>query len=373
MSAAAASAPKFAEVPARVLAAELDLTTAADRVCAKLGMAGVDGISVSRFRRAGGAALRGLQSRLARQAYLPLPLRVAEVEKKKSQGVLKRRLLLVPTVSDRIAQTAAALWLGVRWNPGLDAASFAYRPGLGVANALRVLAELRERGYRWILDADIRSFFDSISHDILVDKLRQSLGETSPMLVWLRAWITAAVWDGADVRRLCRGVPQGSPLSPLLANFYLDSFDRQLRSAGIHLIRYADDFLVAARTPFELADHRSIVEEGLASLRLSLAPEKTRTVNFEQGFRFLGAEICGDSILLPFEKKKTPLRQVYLAPVMPPALLRAFRAGHMAASMPFFWSTPPPVLPRPARRDPLACLRGPSAQATLDRLRRKSL
>ena len=135
----------FGEVPARVLAAQLDLSSAAARVTQNLGMAGEDGISVNRFRRVAAPCLRHLQSRLARLEYRPSPLRVVEIEKKKSGGSQKRRLLLVPTVIDRIAQTAAANWLGTRWNPGFDDASFAYRAGMGVHDALRSLAALRDR------------------------------------------------------------------------------------------------------------------------------------------------------------------------------------------------------------------------------------
>lgn len=315
----------FAEVPAHVLAAELNLAAAWERVQAKAGMAGADGISVGRFARGAKAFLKQLQSRLASGAYRALPLRVAEVPKKSGA----RRLLLVPAVVDRIAQSAVAQWLSARWNPDFDPSSFAYRPGLGVADALRALAELRAAGHRWVLDADIRSFFDSIDHDLLTAKLARWLGEKSPLYGWLEQWIRAAVWDGAEVTRLGRGVPQGSPLSPVLANYYLDGFDRALRRAGVAFVRYADDFLVLARTPFELAGHRARVEQALAALRLELSQEKTRVVTFEAGFHFLGAEIQREAILLPFEKPKQPKKALWVAPPMPPALLRAWCAGHL--------------------------------------------
>ena len=89
------------------------------------------------------------------------------------------------------------------------------------------------------------------------------------MLGWLRVWLAAAVWDGEQLACVTCGVPQGSPLSPLLANFYLHEFDVRLRSAKINLVRYADDFLVLARTPFELDEHRKAVEQVLGDLRLS--------------------------------------------------------------------------------------------------------
>ena len=327
------STKAFAEVPARVLAAELDLAGAWERVQSKAGMAGSDGVSVARFARGAKAFLRELENRLAANSYRTLPLRVAEVPKKSGA----RRLLLVPAVRDRVVQSAAAQWLSARWNPAFDPASYAYRPGLGVADALRALAERRAAGFHWVLDADIRSFFDSVDHDLLTAKLARWLGRQSPYYGWLEQWIRAAVWDGTELSRLGRGVPQGSPLSPVLANYYLDAFDRRLRRAGVPLIRYADDFLVLARTPFELAEYRRTVENALAELELELSPEKTRTVTFEPGFRFLGAEIQGEAILLPFEKPKQPKKALWVAPPMPPALLRAFCEGHLTPQRRFEW------------------------------------
>lgn len=183
----------------------------------------------------------------------------------------------------------------------------------------------------WVLDADIRAFFDSIDHGALLARLEDWLGTDSPMLRWLVAWTRAGVWDGESVWQLERGVPQGSPLSPLLANYYLDVFDARMRAAKLEFVRYADDFLVLARSPFEIADARSAVESALSEWKLDLSDEKTRITSFAAGFRFLGAEIRGDQILLPFAKKKTPKTPVWVAPVIPSQILRAWRAGHLVA------------------------------------------
>ena len=369
-------AEKMGEAPAPILAAQLDYSAAWDRVLAKAGMPGVDGVSVQRFARSAPVFLRALQGRLAGGKYLSLPLRLAELEKK-TGGAL--RLLLVPTVVDRIAQSALAAWLGSRWNGSFDPSSFAYRPGLGVHDALRRLAELRDQGFRWVLDADIRSFFDSIPHSLLFEKLEHWLGADSPMLAWLRGWVAASVWDGERLTQVACGVPQGSPLSPILANFYLHEFDVRLRASKIHFVRYADDFLVLARTPFELDEARKVVEGSLAELQFALSGEKTRTTSFEKCFRFLGAEIQHDSILLPFGKIKAPKRPYFVAPVMPAALLRAFRAGHLRAAGPLRWTGLRHVQPDAApkekskpRRPILALLSGAGPVSSLNSLRRTS-
>jgi hypothetical protein len=134
-----------------------------------------------------------------------------------------------------------------------------------------------------------------------------------------------------------------------------------LRAAGIQFLRYADDFLVLARTPFELSEHREVVQRTLAELHLSLSDEKTRTTTFEQCFRFLGAEIQDDAILLPFEKKKDPKSPVWVAPAMPPAILTAYRQRRMDAVEAFAWSgeakQPPRAAPAPARDKRLDALR----------------
>ena len=309
--------------PARVLACQLDLAKAWQRVEAKAGMPGVDGVSISQFRRNAAAQLRSLTATLANGNYKPWPLRLAEIEKK-SGG---RRQLMIPTVADRIAQSAVTQWLSGKWNNQMDPASFAYRPGRSVSDAFRAIATLREQGFSWVLDADIRSFFDSIDLKILTARLAKWMGAESPMLTWVKLWLEGPVWDGEVIGKISRGVAQGSPLSPLLANFYLDAFDQAMRSEGIRFVRYADDFVVLARSPFELAEWQAMIERTLGGLNLELNTTKTRTTHFARHFKFLGAEMQGESILLPFEKKKGNEGLIFVAPAMPPSLRRLYRAG----------------------------------------------
>jgi hypothetical protein len=192
---------RFGEVPAPVLAAELDLAGAWERVREKAGMPGADGIPVSRFARAHKALLRALQSRLASDSYRALPLRLAEIPKK--SGV--PRLLLVPAVVDRVAQSATATWLSDRWNAEFDSSSFAYRPGLGVADALRALAALRDRGYRWVLDADIRNFLDTASQCTPVHEVcSKSPGWASTTLIRKPLRLPRPTWMASSSPRFTR-------------------------------------------------------------------------------------------------------------------------------------------------------------------------
>ena len=150
----------IAEVPASVVALQLDLDLAWQRVQAKAGMAGCDGLTTARFGRAAAACLRALSRQLCEGSYQPWPLRVAELPKKDGTT----RLLLIPSVTDRIAQSAVASWIGQRWNPCFHPSSFAYRPGMGVRDAYRALAAHREAGLHWVLDADIERFLDRVPY-----------------------------------------------------------------------------------------------------------------------------------------------------------------------------------------------------------------
>ncbi len=315
----------IAEAPGHVLAGQLDLDRAWERVRAKAGMPGVDGISTGRFGRCAAACLRSLTRQLAEDTYRPWPLRVAELPKKDGSS----RLLLVPAVGDRVLQSAVAQWIGQRWNPCFHPSSFAYRAGRGVRDAYRALAAYRDAGWTWALDADIERFFDSVEYETLLGTLGEWLGQGSPLLGWLRRWVKAAVWDGDDVGRLTRGIPQGSPLSPVLANIHLHAVDEALAAEGIPFVRYADDMVLLARTPFGAQQARAVLEAALAGRGLALRAAKTRIVSFAQGFSFLGAELDSGRVLIPFEKKKTPRKAVFVAPVMPVSLRVAYRRGEL--------------------------------------------
>lgn len=333
------------KLPAAVWAAQLPLREAWYRAESNNGMPGVDGISTRAFARNAGHYIGQLTRQLANGSYIPWPLRLASIPKK--DGNL--RYLMTPSVPDRIVQSAVAQWLAVHWEKRFDDASHGYRPGRGVATALRQLRHYYNDGYRWVLDADIRAFFDSIPHNQLMDAVVEAAPVEAPWLHWLRHWLAGPVWDGERLFALPRGIPQGSPLSPLLANCYLHQFDGELRRAGLALVRYADDFLVAAKTPFELPEIRSTVESTLRAMGLELSVEKTRFTSFEDHFQFLGAEMQGRQIFLPFEKEKSAKSATDVSPVMPPALRREYRQKVRGKSDRIAELFPPYVRPEPVK------------------------
>ncbi|MEQ8585019.1 MAG: CRISPR-associated endonuclease Cas1 [Thalassobaculaceae bacterium] len=252
------------------------LEAAWNRVRANAGAAGGDGVTVERFAMDAADRLMRLGGQLRNGSYSPGPIRRIEIPK--PDGGL--RPLAIPSVADRVAQTAAATALTPILDPEMEESSFAYRAGRSVAQAVTRISALREAGYEWVVDGDIERYFENVPHARLMDLLDRLV--PSPRLLDLIAlWLEASSANGV-------GLPQGSPLSPLLSNLYLDSVDEAIEGRGIRLVRFADDFVLLCRNRPKA---ESAMEKMRALLRdegLRLHPEKTRIVSFDQGFRFLG-------------------------------------------------------------------------------------
>lgn len=279
------------------------LHAAFDRVRANGGGPGGDGQTIRHFARGLDLRLDRLSANLRHGTYRPGPLRHVTIPKK-SGG---RRLLAIPTVTDRVAQTAAATVMQPILEREFEDASFAYRPGRSVQQAIVRVLELGRDGFLHAIDADIERYFDNVPHDPLLRRLAQAVADAR--LVELCAlWLEEAEADGT-------GLPQGSPISPLLANLYLDDVDEAIAAADpdIRLVRYADDFIVLCRSR---AKARSLIERVAAILAahgLILNPEKTRLVSFAEGFRFLGQSI-GASPAEPAEPAAPETDEVPIAP-----------------------------------------------------------
>jgi len=285
-----------------------------ERVRENEGCAGADGVTVERFAARVGREIREILERVEGGRYRPYPLLKIVVEKKPGTG--KTRTLLVPAVRDRVLQTAVARYLSKSFEEEFLECSYGYRPGRSVDRAIARVRKCHELGYLYIVDADIHTFFDLVDHDLLLRRL----GEREPgeaLMDLLRQWVRGQIWDGQQVRPLRRGVPQGSPISPLLANFFLEDFDRELEKSGRKLIRYADDFLVLAKTPAEAEAALALSAATLAELHLELNQEKTRIVDFEHGFEFLGALFQGETIWVPWKHERRRGKILFMARPMP--------------------------------------------------------
>ena len=244
---------------------------------------GVVSASVVRFGSAPDDALSALHERLVSGDYQPGPLAPVTIPKDDGGG----RVLLIGGAGDRVVERAVAVSLGRFIDPLLSPASFAFRPGTGVGDAVRRVVELREEGYDWVARADIDDCFDSIPPRRVLWRLAGMVGDARVLD------LVARFLDPSrrPLRlRSGRGVPQGGALSPLLANVYLDELDQALLLSGFPTVRYADDLCVMARSKGDATEAVEVARKAAERLDLRLGAEDTSVVSFAEGFVFLGEE-----------------------------------------------------------------------------------
>jgi len=249
------------------------------------GCPGHDGISVPVFEKKLLANLATLSNEVCHGFYKPQSLMRIEIPKDNGGT----RSLSIPSVRDRLLQTAVALCITPLFEAEFEECSYAYRAGRSVKQAVQRVEQLRDDGYQWVVDADIESFFDEIDHALLMEKLHSLLVDKG-ILKLIHQWLKSDVADGDTLFQLTKGVPQGSPISPLLSNLYLDQLDEAFLDNDMALVRFADDFLVLCKNKEKAEAALILSNEILDDLRLSLNEEKTRLVDFNAGFRFLGVQ-----------------------------------------------------------------------------------
>jgi RNA-directed DNA polymerase len=254
------------------------------KVRANAGAPGVDTVSTAEFASDERANLYKLWNRMSSGSYFPGPVRAVEIPKDHGAGV---RVLGVPNTTDRIAQTAAAMLLEEKLEPIFHPDSYGYRPGRSAHDALAVA---RKRCWKqdWILDLDIRAFFDSVPHDLLLKAVAHHTDERW-VLLYIERWLKAPMQmpDGTLVARE-KGTPQGSPISPLLANLFMHyAFDRWMgrEFPGCPFERYADDIVAHCDTEEQARGLRAAIASRLGALGLELHPDKTKVVYCKDGQR----------------------------------------------------------------------------------------
>lgn len=262
------------------------------KVAENKGCAGVDGETIELFGARATQNTIVLRDKVADGTYQPRPYLQVAIPKK-SDGY---RFLSIPCVRDRIVQQALLNVLHPSIDSQLSPTSFAYRPQVSYLQAVEAVAQCREQGYEWVLDADIVKYFDNIDREILLQKLRQYL-DRSGILCLIKSWLATGISTKTGLIFPERGIPQGAVISPLLANIYLDKFDRDVTASGdLRLVRYGDDFVVMARTQGEIQQVYGLVDRLLRGLNLELHQKKTQIITFDRGFRFLGHGFLGAAI-----------------------------------------------------------------------------
>ena len=247
------------------------LHAAWEKVAENQGAAGSDGERIGDIARNLHDVLADLARSVVAGHYQPEPLRRVWIARpgKSPRG------LAIPAVRDRILQTSVTLALTPRVENELEDCSFAYRQGRGVRQAAERINYYQRRGYRWVVDADIESFFDNIPHAGLLTRLEALVPEAA-LIELVAQWLTAEIIDQGHCHRPRQGIPQGSPISPLLANLYLDTLDEALLDANHVLVRYADDFVVLAKTRERAEQALELTRDVLERIALRLNPIKTR-------------------------------------------------------------------------------------------------
>jgi len=270
------------------------------------GAAGVDGVTIKAFESELEDNLRILQHALRTKTYQPKPVRRVYIPK--ADGT--QRPLGIPTVGDRVIQAAAKRILEPIYEAKFLPCSFGFRPGRSAHMALEKIREDLKKGYRYVIDADLKSYFDTIPHDKLLREVREEVTDGN-VLRLLESWLTAGVMEGGSYHLNEAGTPQGGVISPLLANIYLHPLDELMTERGHKITRYADDFVVCclSRKGAErvLQGITRFLEQGLG---LKVHPEKTRIVDsYTEAFVFLGHEFKPSGYMTPSEKAKKKFKE----------------------------------------------------------------
>jgi RNA-directed DNA polymerase len=254
-------------------------------VAANGGAPGVDHVTVDEFDDKLEANVGKLVEALRGGTYKPQAIRRTYIPK---PGSNEQRPLGIPTVRDRVVQGAIRHVMEPIFEKEFAPQSYGFRPGKGCKDALRRVDALMKEGYVYIVDADLKSYFDTIPHDRLMNRLRERIAD-GRVLQLTESFLEAGIMEGLKEWEPEMGAPQGAVLSPLLSNIYLNPLDHQMVSWGYEMVRYADDFVILCRSQAEAEQALAKVRQWCEAEGLTLHPTKTRIVDVRtEGFDFLG-------------------------------------------------------------------------------------
>jgi RNA-directed DNA polymerase len=262
------------------------LQTAWERVKSNRGAAGIDGQSIEAFAANAERYLDELAKDLEEGRYRPQAVRRVEIPK----GGGKTRPLGIPTVKDRIVQTAVKLVIEPIFEKEFLPMSYGFRPGKGCKDALREVDGYLKEGYTHVVDADLKGYFDSIPHPLLKERIEERISD-GRLLELLAGWLKQDIVKELERWTPAGGTPQGAVISPLLANLYLHPLDERMTRLCYHMVRYADDFVILCRSAEQAQAALEEVKAWVEANGLTLHPDKTHVGDCGmegQGFEFLG-------------------------------------------------------------------------------------
>jgi RNA-directed DNA polymerase len=283
--------------------AEVNLYASARKVLGKKGAAGVDHQSTENFSQDALAEIDRLHEQLRDDLYQPLAVRRTWIPK---PGSNEKRPLGIPTVRDRVVQTALVHVIEPIFDHTFHERSYGFRRRRSCHQALERVEELLEAGNVYVVDADLKSYFDTIPKDRLMDLVRSKISDRR-ILKLIEGYLQQEILEELKSWTPEAGVPQGAVLSPLLSNIYLNPLDHHMADTGFEMVRYADDFIVLCRTAEEATEALTMIQQWVAQAGLTLHPEKTHIVDSRvESFDFLGYSFRGS---LRFPRSKSNAKE----------------------------------------------------------------
>lgn len=287
----------------------LNLYVASQSVLGHEGAAGVDHQTVEQFQHQHLEELKRLEEELRTGKYQPRPVKRVWIPK---PGSTEQRPLGIPSVRDRVVQTALLHVLEPIFDVTFAEHSYGFRHGRGCHQALERIESLLNQGYVYVVDADVKSYFDTIPKERLLSRVRERVSDRR-VLRLVEQFLEQGVMDGLREWTPETGTPQGAVISPLLANLYLNPLDHLLADAGIAMVRYADDFVILCRSRAEAEHALAKVKHWIEDNGLTLHPTKTQIVDARtDGFDFLGYTFRGH-LRLPRKKSLNKFKETIRA------------------------------------------------------------
>ena len=244
------------------------------RVTSNKGAAGIDNMQTDELRQYVSTHWQELKASITTGSYSPSPVKKVEIPKAGGG----KRMLGIPTVTDRLIQQAISQWLSPKYEGEFSEYSYGFRPNRNAHQAVRQAQKFLNAGKTWVVEIDLEKFFDKVNHDKLMSLLERKIDDKRTLRL-LRQYLKSGIMEGGTVSPRVEGTPQGSPLSPLLSNIILNELDKELQQRGHSFVRYADDCSIYVKS--EKAAKRteaSITQYIEQKLKLKVNKEKPRSM-----------------------------------------------------------------------------------------------
>lgn len=274
------------------------------------GAAGIDKISLEEYAINLERNLTELMHELKKRTYQSIPLKRVYIPK--GFGKKELRPLGIPIVKCRIAQEVVRRLINSTFDNQFHQNSFGFRPGRNCHQAIECVIDYLQQDYKYVVDADIKGFFDNIPHVLILDSVYAKISDGN-ILYLIERFLKSGVMEEGEFKPTKRGTPQGGVISPLLANIVLNHLDWHMDNLGYKIVRYADDFVIMCKTQIQAKEALSIVKSFLEEMELQLSKEKTHIRHVSEGFDFLGFHITSRGVSMrrkSEEKLKRKIKEI---------------------------------------------------------------